>query len=53
MYKTVDAIHVQEKIQTMQQNVNLVLLYSMQHGTEDNQFLQQLDLQTYLTGLMS
>jgi hypothetical protein len=39
MYKTVDAVHAQQKIQTMQQNINLVLLYGMQHGTEDNQFI--------------
>lgn len=47
------AVKLQSQLQILQQNVNLVSLYALQHGTEDNLYPQLLDLPTFLNGLMS
>jgi hypothetical protein len=47
-----NAVKLQSQLQVLQQNVNLVSLYAMQHGTEDNMYPQLLNLPAFLNGLM-
>lgn len=47
------AVKLQAQLQTMQQNIHLVLLYGMQHGTEDNKYPLLLNFPTFLSGLMN
>jgi hypothetical protein len=48
-----NAVQIQSKIQILQQNINLAMVYALQHGTEDNQYKKQLDLNSFLSNLTS
>jgi hypothetical protein len=48
-----NAVKVQSQLQIIQQNVHLVSLYAMQHGTEDNLYPQLLNLPVFLNSLKS
>lgn len=48
-----NAVQVQSQLQVIQQNVHLVSLYALQHGTEDNKYPQLLNLPVFLNGLIN
>lgn len=47
------AVKLQSQLQVLQQNVNLVSLYAMQRGTEDNLYPQLLDIPSFLYRIMN
>ncbi len=44
---------LQSQLQTLQQNVELISIYAMQRGTEDNMYPQLLDFPNFLRNLIS